>query len=158
MLERVGEPSVLCTNQHTQKSKCMFKAFLLLTCPGWCWCCLSCRHRSQSWSRSQSHGRSAERHLPGRKPSNRQGENTQQSVFTLWGLARFQWFMHTGPRFHLLFVVVAGHVQDEQAVAERADWDACRGRTVWMRREPNTAHVQKKAKKVAVDLWPFRAP
>lgn len=57
--------SVLLTTER------MFQLSLLLTCPGWCWCCLFCRHRSQSWSRSRSRGRSAEPHHPGEKPSDR---------------------------------------------------------------------------------------
>ena len=47
-----------------------------------------------------------------------------EETSTLWNPQRFM--LKTRCWIHLLFVVVTLHVQDKQAVAERADWDTCR--------------------------------
>lgn len=55
--------------------------------------------------------------------------------------------IHLCPRFNLLFVVVTGRVQNKQAVAQRADRDTCRRRTVFTEPDapPRTLSTQMKA-------------
>lgn len=55
---------------------------------------------------------------------------------------------------HLLFVVVTGHVQNKQAVAQRADRDACKRRMVTV--EPRCCHpVDSAGDDLRVTLRPF---
>lgn len=100
--------------------------FLPLTCPGWCWWCWFCQRRWRSWSGSQSHGRSAEPHLPARKH-----RQTQISFFcgTFFFLLQNSSKAVRCPHLHLLLVVLTGHVQNKHAIAKRADGDACKHST-----------------------------
>lgn len=65
---------------------------------------------------------------------------------------------HSESGFYLLFVVVTGHVQNEQAIAERADWDTCRRKDAfndqWTKHCP---HTQKQTWLLTSDLSELRS-
>lgn len=100
--------------------------------------------------------------------NNTQGLNSQENT---WHLSRFCQSTVRGsfricPRLHLLFVVVTGHVQNKQAIAERADGDTCRGRTVLMNNPkksytlskwficPLTSDLSELRSRCAAWVWP----
>lgn len=113
-----------------------------LTCPGWCWCCWFCRHRWRSWSRSRLHARFAKPRPP--------EKNAPQTCW-VWKPPNIS---PTTVLSYLLFVVVTGHVQNEQAVAERADRDA------WGRREQQSRQNHGHVFFILLldpDLWALRS-
>lgn len=121
----------------------LLKLFPLLTCPGWCWCCLFCQRRSQSWSRSRSRGRSAGLRLPVKTQSNRRSVKTRAKLHEIW------FIQSLGFTFCLLSSL--GTCRTNKPSLRELTEIPAEGRTLLMISEPNTVHTHKNK----LGCWPL---